>query len=201
MSLGNTVYVGLAIASLAYPPGNTRLFRSAISLVSFCLGAFIFARFHRIFSPKRRWVLCVSFAAQALLIITAACIVTWLPGSLESDAEGWGAHIVVPLILISFQSAGQAVSSRALKYNGLTSVVLTSVYCDLFSDADLFALRNVERNRRVAAPLLLLIGAIGGGIFVHSFVGMMGALWLAAGMKAIMVVTWFVWRAEDDEMV
>lgn len=162
------------------------------------MGSFFFARFHRYFSPKRRWVLCASFAAQTLLTIAAALIVTFTPPAAQ-DAVDW--TVLLPLALVAFQSCGQAVTSRALKYNALTSVVLTSIYCDLFSDQELFALDNVERNRRAAAPLLLLTGAVIGGLFAHSEVGIQGALWTAATIKFLMVVTWFFWPAEpsDDE--
>ena len=201
MQTGNTVYVGLGLASLAYPPVSTRLFRSGISLLSFCVGSFFFARFHRYFSPRRRWVLCVSFAAQMLLTVAAATIVTVFPRNDDPDSIHW--TVLLPLALVAFQSCGQAVTSRALKYNALTSVVLTSIYCDLFSDQDLFALHNVERNRRAAAPLLLLVGAVAGGLFSHSSVGIMAPLWLAAFIKLLMVVMWFFWPAEpeldDDE--
>lgn len=194
---GNSVYVGLGIASLAYPPVNSRLFRSGISLVSFCVGSFLFARFHRRFSPKRRWVLCASFGAQTLLTTTAAVIVTVCPPPDDSESLAW--NVLVPLALVAFQSCGQAVTSRALKYNALTSVVLTSIYCDLFSDKDLFLLDNVERNRRAAAPVLLIIGAIAGGLFSHSSIGIMGALWLAAFLKFVMVTLWLFWPAEEQD--
>lgn len=167
--------------------------------MSFCVGSFFFARFHQYFSPKRRWVLCVSFATQMLLCVAAASIVTFTPSIEDSDSVDW--NVLMPLALVAFQSCGQAVTSRALKYNALTSVVLTSIYCDLFSDQDLFVWNNVERNRRAAAPLLLLVGAIGGGLFSHSSIGIMGALWLAAVIKLLMVIMWFFWPAEpeDDE--
>lgn len=144
-------------------------------------------------------MLCVSFAAQTLFIVAAALIVTLTTPSEDKDHVGW--TVLAPLALVAFQSCGQAVTSRALKYNALTSVVLTSIYCDLFSDQDLFAFQNVERNRRAAAPTLLLIGAVLGGIFSHSSLGIAGALWTAAILKAIMVITWFFWPAEpsDDE--
>ena len=194
------MYVGLGLASLIYPPVSARLWKSGISLLSFCIGSFFFARFHRFFSPKRRWVLVVSFAAQALFTVAAALIVTFTRGSRGpstlQDEVDW--TVLVPLALVAFQSCGQAVTSRALKYNALTSVVLTSIYCDLFSDQDLFALHNVERNRRAAAPLLLLAGAVAGGVFAHSSVGIEGALWTAAGIKVVMVAMWFFWPAEEE---
>ncbi|KAJ6784337.1 hypothetical protein PWT90_06156 [Aphanocladium album] len=197
MQTGNTVYVALGIASLIYPPVSPRLYRSGISLLSFCVGSFFFARFHRYFSPKRRWVLCASFVAQLLLTVAAALVVTFTPPPASDDAVDW--TVLLPLALVAFQSCGQAVTSRALRHNALTSVVLTSIYCDLFSDQDLFRLDNVERNRRLAAPLLLLAGAVLGGVFSHSSLGILGALWTAAGLKLIMVVIWFFWPAEPEE--
>ncbi|KAG6012990.1 hypothetical protein E4U43_007540 [Claviceps pusilla] len=197
MQTGNTVYVGLGLASLVYPPITPRLYKSGISLLSFCVGSFFFARFHRFFSPKRRWVLCASFAAQATLTMAAAIVVTVKPTPKNETAMGWS--VLLPLALVAFQSCGQAVTSRALKYNALTSVVLTSIYCDLFSDQDLFRRDNPERNRRAAAPIMLLAGAVMGGLLSHSSFGIQGVLWAAAGIKSLMVIVWVFWPAEDEE--
>lgn len=189
--------MGLGLASLVNPPTNPRLYKSGVSLLSFCVGSFIFARFHRYFSPKRRWVLCVSFAAQALLTVAAAIIVTVRPAPKDEEAITW--NVLLPLALVAFQACGQAVTSRALRYNALTSVVLTSIYCDLFSDSDLFKLDNVERNRRAAAPILLLAGAVLGGLLSHSSLGIQGALWTAAILKSLMVVLWIIWPEEHED--
>ncbi|KAG6079988.1 hypothetical protein E4U15_003531 [Claviceps sp. LM218 group G6] len=198
MQTGNTVYVGLGLASVVYRPITPRLYKSGISLLSFCIGSFFFARFHRFFSPKRRWVLCASFAAQAALTMAAAIIVTVRP-TLEVDTAPVDWTVLLPLALIAFQSCGQAVTSRALKYNALTSVVLTSVYCDLFSDQDLFKRDNAERNRRASAPVFLLGGAVIGGLLAHSPVGIQGALWAAGVIKSLMVIVWVFWPAEEEE--
>ncbi|KAM3546323.1 hypothetical protein ARSEF1564_000811 [Beauveria bassiana] len=199
MQTGNTVFVALGLASIIYPPINPRLYRSGISLLAFCVGSFLFARFHRRFSPSRRWVLCASFAAQSLLTVAAALIVTLNRPPAGDDDVSW--TVLLPLTLVAFQSCGQAVTSRALRYNALNSVVLTSIYCDLFSDQDLFRRDNVDRNRRATAPLMLLLGAVLGGIFAHSPVGIQGALWTAAALKFFMPVIWFFWPAdpEDDQ--
>lgn len=131
------------------------------------------------------------------LTIAAACVTTFAPVSQDKEAVDW--TVLLPVALVAFQSCGQAVTSRALRYHSLNSVVLTSIYCDLFSDQNLFALNNVDRNRRAAAPLLLLTGAVAGGLFAHSSIGIMGALWLAAFLKFLMVVTWFFWPAKPEE--
>ncbi|KAM5355314.1 hypothetical protein ACJ41O_001960 [Fusarium nematophilum] len=197
MQTGNTVYVGLGLASLATSHPGPHLFKSALSIASFSLGSFIFARFHRLFSPKRRWVLCASFAVQTGLTAAAALIVGVHPPGPDTDSLAW--NVLVPIALMAFQSCGQAVASRALKQSALISVVLTSVYCDLFSDRELFTLDNVKRNQRVAAPLLLLLGVIAGGLFAQSSIGIAGALWVAAGLKLCMVIAWFLWAAEEEE--
>jgi len=191
MQTGNTVYIGLGLAS---PSESTRWIKSGVSLLSFCAGSFIFSRFHRFFSPKRRWVLCASFTAQMLLTLGAASIVTVMGQPKEKEEIGW--HVLVPIAMVAFQSCGQAVTSRALKYNALTSVVLTSIYCDLFSDAELFSIKNAERNRRTGAPLFLLFGAFVGGRIAHTPFGVAGSLWAASILKLLVVVVWLIWPAE-----
>jgi uncharacterized membrane protein YoaK (UPF0700 family) len=198
MQTGNTVYVGVGLGA---PTASNRWMKSGISILSFCVGSFTFGHLHRRFtkSPKARWVLCLSFVLQLTLIVAAAAILELGP-RLEpgSDEVPW--NVLVPIALIAFQSCGQAVASRALKYNALTSVVLTSLYCDLCSDANLFAplTQNVERNQRTAAPLLVLIGALIGGIIARSSFGTAGALWLAAALKLCIILAWAFWPKEED---
>lgn len=194
MQTGNTVYIGLGLAA---PHESTRWIKSGTSLLSFLIGSFLFSRFHRFFSPKRRWVLCTSFTAQLLLTVAAAAMVTVAGSGVNPEEIGW--HVLAPIALVAFQSCGQAVTSRALQYNALTSVVLTSIYCDLFSDAELFALRNPERNRRTAAPLSLLLGAFLGGKLAHSDFGVAGALWAASGLKLLVVIIWIFWPTDPEE--
>ncbi|KAG8163853.1 hypothetical protein KVR01_005771 [Diaporthe batatas] len=200
MQTGNTVYIGLGLAA---PTEGTRWIKSGTSLGFFCIGSFFFSRFHRHFGPKRRATLIASFTLQAALCIAAASIVTFGPGAGGSgrpdskDAITW--DVLVPIALVAFQACGQAVTSRALKYNALTSVVLTSIYCDLFSDAELFRAANPERNRRLGAPSMCLAGAVLGGLFAHSRFGIAGAMWTASAMKVFVVVVWLLWPAEAVE--
>lgn len=133
------------------------------------------------------------------MIVAAALMVTLGP---KTDSSGpvtvW---IAVPIALVAFQSAGQAVTSRVLQFNALTGVVLTSIYVDLFSDVQLFAppTQNVQRNQRVAAPVLLLIGALFGGLWAHSEFGLAGALWTAVALKLLVIIAWCFWSEEPEE--
>lgn len=142
-----------------------------------------------------------SYAIQTLLVTGAALSVTLGPDTKDIKNGPVTAWVIVPLCLIAFQSAGQATTSRSLKYNGVTSVVLTSSYTDLFSDPALFSLdfkNNPERNRRLVAPFLLLLGSVLGGVFAHMKPGLAGALWTAVGIKALIVLAWLFWK-EDTE--
>lgn len=190
------MYVGLGIVA---PTESNRWIRSGTSIIAFCLGSAFFARYHRYFGGRKRWVIISSYVIQLLLIIIAALMVTLGP---ETGTSGpvtvW---IAMPIALIAFQSGGQAVVSRVLQFGALTSVVLTSIYCDLFSDANLFAgiTQNAERNRRMAAPLLLLVGAMIGGVWAHSEIGLAGALWTAVVLKFLIIVTWCFWTEEPND--
>lgn len=192
---GNTVYLGLGIVA---PSESVRWVKALTSITCFCAGSFFFARFHRYLSPRKRWVLVASYTLQLLLIVLAALVVTF--GHDETgNKEHLSWQVLIPLGAVAFQSSGQAVTSRVLQYGGLTSVVLTSNYCDLFGDANLFAASNIERNRRIAAPVLLLAGAMLGGLWAHTETGLAGALWTAVALKAVAVVAWIVWSAEPEE--
>lgn len=180
------------------PKENDRWLRALVSIVSFLMGSFIFARYHRFFSPKRRWVIVSSYIIQLAMVTAAAVMVTVGPSTTpKSPITVW---VLVPIALVAFQSAGQAVISRVLKYNSLTSVVLTSLYCDLASDEKLFAplKDNPERNRRILAPTLLIIGAMFGGLWSHSEIGVAGALWTAVALKFCVVMAWCFWASEKE---
>ncbi|KAI6841858.1 hypothetical protein KC340_g2216 [Hortaea werneckii] len=195
MQTGNTVYLGLGIIA---PTESTRWIRSGISIGCFCLGSMMFGHFHRYFGGRKRWVMVTSYGLQVLCMVGAALMVSLGPQTGSGGAVSvW---IGLPLALIAFQSGGQAYTSRVLQYGGLTSVVLTSIYCDLFSDAKLFAglAENVERNRRTAAPILLLVGAMIGGVWAHSSIGLAGSLWSAVGLKFLITLGWAFWPAEEE---
>jgi hypothetical protein len=189
---GNTVYLGLGLTD---PYGGTRWIKAAVSVGCFCAGSFVFARYHRALSPRKRWVLVTSHLFQALLTMAAALIVMYDTNEPSGNELHW--QVLVPIALVAFQAAGQAVTSRVLNVKALTSVVLTSIYCDLFSDANLFAgiMQDRGRNQMVAAPIALLIGVIGGGLWAKSAVGMAGALWSAVGMKLLIILAWLSWKS------
>lgn len=197
MQTGNTVYFGLGLVGT----DDDRWIKSGVSIAGFCLGSLCFSAFHRAFAPRQRWVLCASFVVQLICVTIAAIIVT-IYRPTRGAPLSW--PVLVPLALVALQSSGQAVTSRVLSYNGLTSVVLTSIYCDLFSHPDLLSKKlfgNVEEIRRLGAVICLLFGVVLGGLWAHSSVGMMGALWTAAVLKCIMTFAWLGWKSKESALI
>ncbi|USW59438.1 hypothetical protein Slin15195_G127570 [Septoria linicola] len=193
MQTGNTIYIGTGIVA---PAEDDRWIRALISVGFFCFGSFVFPRYHRYFGAQKRWVLVSSLILQTICIAISAAMVTIGPKiTPKGELNQW---VIVPLALVGFQAAGQAYLSRVVKFNALTSVVLTSVYHDLFADARLFDVpkNNVERNQRTGAVVLLLAGAMVGGVFAHSSIGLAGALWTATALKILVTIAFSVWKEE-----
>ncbi|KAF2230078.1 hypothetical protein EV356DRAFT_454679 [Viridothelium virens] len=196
MQTGNTVYLGLGIAN---PEESNRWLKALVSIGFFLLGSFCFSSFHRWGSPLRRWVFVSSFLFQGICVIATAILVTL--DIIDAKTLRW--PNVLSIGLLSFQAAGSAIASRQLQYNELPTVVLTSVYCDLAADPLLFTAKFSEdpkRNRRAIAIVVCLCGAICGGLFAKSAVGLAGALWVSVAIKLIVSVIWYLWAPVPQEL-
>lgn len=174
--------------------------RSLTSIGCFVLGCFLFARLNRIIGARRRGCLMLSFIIQASIIVVTAALVQGgvVSSALDDDTSRsitrWDQE--VPIVLLSLQSAGQIVASRALGFNEIPTVVITSLLCDLMSDPKLFLLRNEKRDRRMIAFVLTLVGAIVGGWVTKATGDIAPILWLAAGIKFIVALAWGFWRTK-----
>ncbi|KIX05727.1 uncharacterized protein Z518_03699 [Rhinocladiella mackenziei CBS 650.93] len=198
MQTGNTVYAGLGMSGqpLSQP---YRWVKSGTAILSFCLGTYFFSRVCRYLGPLRRGTLSGSFIFQAILCFISCVLVV-------SDVVPKGAGnqlpknyiVLLPLGLLSFQSAGQIVMSRMLAYNELPTVVLTSTYCDLMFDPVLFTApitQNPKRNRRFISAIALFLGAVLGGFLTRDG-GIAWPLWIAGITKVVLAIVWLFWGAK-----
>lgn len=208
--------LGLSTAGL---PANPHAWLTTlVSIISFLIGAFLTFRISKLITPEgptrnRLWASSL-FMIQALLIIISAGLA--LPNGqnelIPQNARGTSRHtpdargvidnirIVSLLPPLAFQSGMQIATSRLLGFNELPVNVLTSTYCDIMGDFKLMATNNVRRNRRVAAVVLLLIGAIASGWLMRSSGGLMSVLWISGGVKFFTAVAMFCFMpavAED----
>ena len=207
MQTGNTIFLALGASNqpLARPDG---WLKSLTSIVLFMLGCALFARLMRALGHghggRTRLALAASFAIQALLMAVAAAlasaVVVPIPHGLVDPPASPPAFVeLVPLGLLAFQAGGQIVASRVLGYSEIPTTVLTSVYCDLTSDARLFATANGVRDRRAVCITCLLVGGIVGGWISRSAAGLGTVLWVGAGLKCLIVGAWLGWREEKEE--
>ncbi|KAJ5115506.1 hypothetical protein NUU61_001265 [Penicillium alfredii] len=195
MQTGNTIFVGLGASNQNPRPYGWA--RSLTSIGCFIIGCFFFARLNRLLGARRRGCLILSFLLQAaMIVITAGLIQGGVISSVlarnSADETNWDQE--VPIVLLSLQSAGQIVASRALGFNEIPTVVITSLLCDLMSDPKLFLLRNEKRDRRVIAFVLTLVGAIIGGWVTTATGQISPALWLSAGIKFGVSLAWGFWK-------
>lgn len=177
-----------------------------VSIASFLIGAYLTFHVTKVFAPKEpysnRMVIVCLFLLQSLLVILAAALATptgLVPqnvGSIGGTTSGSSNRLNNPQIValvppLAFQSGMQIASSRLLGYNELPVNVLTSTYCDIMGDYKLFALNNVKRNRRVAAVVLVLAGAVCSAWLMRSSGGLKSVLWVAGGIKLVVAAAVF----------
>lgn len=187
--------------------------RALVSLCAFWVGCYFFSNSRR-FHPQRKATLSLSFLLQAIFIFVAAALAqtqiapafgySMLNPKTDYNTDQRRAEedhyaVQIAIALLAFQSSAQIVLSRTLGFNEIPTNVVTSLYCDLLSDHQLFAplTANVKRNRRIAAVVLLFGGGIAGGWLQRSRAGMAGALWIAGAVKLAIAFAWLGWKGKD----
>lgn len=199
---GNTVILCLSSAGL---PANApyAYLTTSVSLASFFVGSFFAFRVMTSLGKMRRPVMAGSFLIQAVLIILAAALTsTSLVPTDNGNGESVLANILIVIALppLGFQSGMTIATSRMMGFNELPVNVLTSTYADLAGDPKLFARHNEKRDRRVLAVLSLVVGALCSAWMMKRGPGMMGVLWLAAGIKLAVAVGLFVFAQPVETM-
>jgi len=199
---GNTLYVGLGVSG--QPKDQPwRWAKSLTSILCFIVGSFVFSRAMRYMGALRRSTVVLSFLIQAILtLVSAALVQARVVPNNAGDLLPDNLIVLLPLALLALQSAGQIIVSRMLGYGELTSVVLTSAYCDLLFDQEVLTAplkENVKRNRRVASMVMMLAGAISGGFLTRDD-NIALALWIAGAMKMMITITWMFWKSKEGSV-
>lgn len=133
---------------------------------------------------------------QSLIILATAAIIQGgvVNGSLNVITDDINWKELLPIALLSFQSAGQIVGSRVLGLAEVPTVVLTSMLHDITTDPALLGplRKNIKRNRRVLAFVGILVGAVAGG-FIAENTRMQIPLWIAGAIKLAIACAWMLW--------
>ncbi|KAK2754879.1 hypothetical protein FQN54_006772 [Arachnomyces sp. PD_36] len=212
MQTGNTIFLGLGASGLPVSKPYGWL-KSLISICFFVIGSFTFSRATTALGPRQRRTLISSFGIQFICVVIAAVlvqvdVVTVPNPSLSNDGskgvvDGRLFLELIPLAFIAFQSGGQMAASRLLGFNEIPTTVLTSVYYDIVAadptrlpSTQSTFLSNVKRNRRIAAVVFLLSGAIVGGWICRSEPGMSVVLWVASVLKLFVAFGFYFWKGK-----
>ncbi|KAJ3571116.1 hypothetical protein NP233_g3958 [Leucocoprinus birnbaumii] len=198
---GNFAQLAIALARLfeGAPGFRDLTFHKAdqqalCSLISFQLGAFFGRLGDHIGPHKRIWLISGTFV-QALLTMAGA-IAFWKSGqgsiSGARDLPAWtNALTFVGLAFISASLGVQGILGKRLNTQFGTTIVLTTVWVELFTDPGLFNLRQrvKSRDHRLIAAVALFLGAFVGRAILGKL-GTAGALGVAVGFRVLMSFQW-----------
>lgn len=150
----------------------------------------------------RRSTLLAATMLQGVLCAVSAFTVTigWIPRDAGERLPD-DFRVLIPLALLALQAGGQCVLSRVLGYGEIPTVVVTSAYCDLAMDENVFTAptANSKRNRRLASMGSILIGAVLGGLLTKGG-DIALAIWLTGGIKAVLALVWLLWRRQRVQL-
>jgi len=195
---GNLVQLGLAVARLFATSDKTfhKPDQQALtSLLSFIVGTSLGRFGVRIGAQRRTWLIGSTFLTALLCMAASLCahfsgeesVAEFRTAASWQNARGMAA--------LGFASAAlglQGIVAKRINSQLATTVVLTTVYVDLFNDPALFARRLVKtRDHRILGVVAAFTGGMcsAGIVFASSSAVAFG---VAAGLRLIAALAWLV---------
>lgn len=130
------------------------------------------------------------------MLLTAAIIEAGIVnGNLASIKDDIYWRSMLPIALLSFQSSGQIVASRALSLAEIPTFMLTVILHDLCTDPKIMSAprANVKRNRRLIALLGILAGSLVSSYISAATDRVQDPLWIAGALKVVITMAWLAW--------
>ncbi|KAH9171076.1 hypothetical protein EDB89DRAFT_1974048 [Lactarius sanguifluus] len=198
---GNTLQLAIALARLFYDPGGQRDTsfhlpdkQALTSVITFVFGAFIGRIGDRMGAKTRIW-LFLGTIFQSLLTMGSA-IALWQShqGSVASgrDVPSWtNASTYACLGLMSMSMGLQGIMGKRVNTQFATTIVLTTVWCELMADPKLFILRPVTtRDHKILGVAALFVGGFCSRAILQE-IGSPASLGIAAGLRVLIALSWF----------
>ncbi|KAI0795617.1 hypothetical protein C8Q75DRAFT_711714 [Abortiporus biennis] len=198
---GNSVQLALALARLfSGPPGQRDTTfhlpdqQALTSILTFNAGAAIGRVGDKIGAKTRLW-LFLGTMIQAVFTMSAA-LTAWKSGQGSiADNRGDPAWTnALTFVAIGFLSASlglQGIMGKRVNTQFATTVVLTTVWCELMADPKLFQLRRhiISRDHKVIAIFALFFGGFVGRALIDK-IGAASTLGVGTGMRVLIAVWW-----------
>ncbi|TFY68195.1 hypothetical protein EVG20_g3650 [Dentipellis fragilis] len=164
------------------------------SVLTFIFGASIGRLGDRIGARTRAWLALGTFI-QALFTMAAA-ICLWKSGQgsiagFRGDPVWTNASTFACLGFMSASLGLQGIMGKRLNTQFATTIVLTTVWCELMVDPKLFNLRQsvISRDHKLIAIAALFLGGFVSRAILQA-IGSSGALGIGVGMRMIIMVAW-----------
>jgi len=199
---GNFCQLALALARLFDgPPGmrNTKFHKpdqqALCSLITFNMGAFIGRLGDKIGATTRLWLMLGTFIQAVLTMCGALTIWKSGQGSIADDRGTPAWTNTLTFVGIGFMSASlglQGIMGKRVNTQFATTIVLTTVWCELMADPKLFQLRHwvITRDHKIIAAFFLFLGGFVGRAILDQ-IGAAGALGVGTGFRLLIAFSWF----------
>ncbi|KAL4068486.1 hypothetical protein V8B97DRAFT_2058722 [Scleroderma yunnanense] len=195
---GNSVQLALALARLFNGLHDYSFHladRQALcSVLTFIFGAFIGRLGDKIGCKTRLWMALGTFIQT--LFTMAAAIAIWKSGQPSfADARSNPAWSnTLSFVCIGFMSASmglQGIMGKRLNTQFTTTVVLTTTWCELMTEPQLFRFRRlvIARDHKVMAILFLFIGGFSGRAILDK-IGSAGTLGIGTAVRLLISLWW-----------
>jgi len=198
---GNSLQLALALARLFQgPPGQRDTTfhladkQALTSVTTFLFGAFIGRIGDRIGAKTRLWLILGTFIQALFTMAAAICLWKSGQGSVASgrDTPAWtNASTYACLGLMSASMGLQGIMGKRVNTQFATTIVLTTVWCELMADPMLFVRRRVaSRDHKIIGVTALFVGGFCSRAILQA-IGSPGALGIGTGLRALIAVSWF----------
>ncbi|KAI0777491.1 hypothetical protein BD413DRAFT_466868 [Trametes elegans] len=198
---GNSVQLALALARLfSGPPGQRDTSfhladQQALTSVLTFIGGASLGRIGDRMGPKTRAWLFLGTMIQALFTMAAA-LTAWKSGQASvAEVRGDPAWTnALTFVAIAFMSASlglQGIMGKRVNTQFATTIVLTTVWCELMADPKLFNFRQrvITRDHKFIAIFALFLGGFVGRAIIDA-VGAASTLGVGTGMRVAIAVWW-----------
>lgn len=176
---GNVVFLAFALAGA----GGFSLAASLAALAAFSAGALVGGRLSARLGDHRGGLLVVVSAFEAVLVATAAIIVSLV------HSPGAGAARYVLIIVLSLSMGAQNAMARKLAVPDLTTTVLTLTITGISADSRLAGGGGSKVGRRLVSALSMFVGALIGAMLVLKVSQVVAVLVALAVLCAILAFT------------
>ncbi|KZT10414.1 uncharacterized protein LAESUDRAFT_694050 [Laetiporus sulphureus 93-53] len=195
---GNTVQLSLAVARLFSKPRDVSFHisdqQALCSLLSFNVGSFIGRLGDRMGPKSRAWLMLGTFI-QALFTMAAA-VAVWQSGSISVATDRFNPAWTDALtfVAVGFMSASvglQGIMGKRINTQFSTTVVFTTVWCELMADPKLFQLNHwvISRDHKIIGIIFLFVGGFVGRALIDA-IGSASALGIGCGIRIIIAIWW-----------